>query len=189
MNSSLSDEVFVGQAFYCAGKYTYMMSLTETRRFFQENDWRTILERMNARDTHPLIQFIKYVVCGFGAFFFSQIIWLALSIWVWPSLSSDIPQDVRALNSAYSNTVAFIFGNFFAYYTNSKWVFTPGRHGRLVEFLLFTAISSVSFFVGLMAGPYLIHRYGISTLLAQLFNQVTSVMVNFICRKFVVFKN
>ncbi|HEY1049825.1 MAG TPA: GtrA family protein [Prosthecobacter sp.] len=166
-----------------------MMTLAETRRFFKENDWRTILKRMNERDQHPLIQFIKYVICGFGAFFFSQIIWLALSLWVWKAIDSDIPQDVRALHSTYNNTVAFFFGNLFAYYTNSKWVFTPGRHGKVVEFLLFTAVSSVSFFVGLVAGPYLIYRYGISTLLAQLFNQVTSVMVNFVCRKFIIFKS
>lgn len=165
-----------------------MISLTETRRFFQENDWRTILARMNARDTHPLIQFMKYVICGFGAFFFSQIIWLALSLWVWKAIDNSIPQDVRALHSTYNNAIAFFFGNLFAYYTNSKWVFTPGRHGKVVEFVLFTTISSISFVMGLAAGPYLIYRYGISTLLAQLFNQVTSVMVNFICRKFFVFK-
>ncbi len=163
------------------------MTLAETRRFFQENDWRMILERMNRRDTHPVIQFMKYVICGFGAFALSQTIWLALSIWVWPSLD-DLPQEVRALNSTYSNLVAFFFGNLFAYYTNSKWVFTPGRHGKVKEFLLFSTISSISFGVGLAAGPYLIHRYGIHTLLAQFFNQVSSVMVNFICRKFFVFK-
>lgn len=164
-------------------------SLAETRRFFQENDWRTILARMNARDIHPLIQFLKYAICGFGAFAVSQVIWLALSIWVWPAIDSNIPQDVRALHSAYNNAIAFFVGNLFAYYTNSKWVFTPGRHGRVVEFLLFSAISSVSFFVGLAAGPLLIHKYGINTLLAQLLNQVTAVMVNFVCRKFLVFKN
>ncbi|MGV3659999.1 MAG: GtrA family protein [Prosthecobacter sp.] len=165
-----------------------MTTLAETRRFFQENDWRTILKRLNERDQHPLIQFLKYVICGFGAFAFSQIIFFSLAQWVWPALDSSIPQETRALHSLYSNAVAFFFGNIFAYYTNSKWVFTPGRHGKVVEFLLFSAIGSISFFAGVFAGPYVIFKYGISTELAQVFNQVTSVAVNFVCRKFIIFK-
>lgn len=164
-------------------------SLAETRRFFQENDWRTILKRMNERDTHPLIQFLKYGICGFGALLVSQSVFFPLAIWVWPAFGTDIPNDVRWLHSLYSNIPAFIVGNFFAYFTNAKWVFTPGRHGKGVEFLLFTLVSSISFFVGLFAGPFLIRTYGISTLLAQLLMVVSSVLVNFVCRKFVIFKD
>ena len=43
---------------------TYL--LADARRFFSENDWRTILARMNARDTHPMIQFIKYGISADG---------------------------------------------------------------------------------------------------------------------------
>lgn len=163
-------------------------SLAETRRFFQENDWRTILTRMNERDTHPLIQFIKYAICGFGALLVSQGIFFPLATWVWPAFG-DIPNEIRWQHSAYSNAVAFVFGNFFAYFTNAKWVFVPGRHSKMTEFFLFTLVSSVSFAVGLFAGPYLIQRYGISTLLAQLLMVVSSVLVNFVCRKFVIFKD
>ncbi len=164
-------------------------SLAETRQFFQDNDWRTILKRMNERDTHPLIQFMKYGICGVGAVVVSQSIFFALSAWVLPALDPGLDKEVRALNSLINNSIAFFFGNLFAYFTNSKWVFTPGRHGRLAEFLLFTLVSSISFVAGIFAGPYLIYRYGISTWLAQGFMLIISALVNFVCRKFFVFKN
>jgi putative flippase GtrA len=165
-----------------------LQTLADTRRFFQDNDWRTILARMNARDTHPVIQFMKYGICGVGSLIVGQSIWLALSVWVWPALDPDLPKEVRALHSTYNNVIAFFFGNLFAYFTNSFWVFTPGRHHRVLEFFYFTLVSTVAFVIGLAVGPMLIRMYGISTLLAQLLLVASSVMVNYVCRKFFVFK-
>jgi putative flippase GtrA len=166
-----------------------LQQLADARRFFQNNDWRTILARMNARDTHPLIQFMKYGICGVGALIVHQVIWGTCTMWLFPAFGDDIPQDVRALNTTYANMVAFFFSNVFAYVTNSMWVFTPGRHHRVKEFFYFTLVSTLGFTAGLVAGPYLIHKYGISTLLAQLLMVFASVMVNFVCRKFFVFKS
>lgn len=165
-----------------------LQTLADTRRFFQDNDWRTIIRRMNARDTHPVIQFMKYGICGVGSLIVGQSIWLALSVWVWPALDPDLPKEVRALHSTYNNVISFFFGNLFAYITNSLWVFTPGRHPRVLEFFYFTLVSTVAFVIGLAVGPMLIRVYGISTLLAQLLLVASSVMVNYICRKFFVFK-
>ena len=162
--------------------------VAEALQFFRENDWRTILVRMNARDTHPLIQFIKYGICGVGSLIIGQGIWLALSIWLFPALDSELPREVRALNSTYNNLIAFFFGNLFAYVTNSLWVFTPGRHHRVLEFFYFTLVSLLGFVIGLSAGPLLIKMYGIHTLLAQLLLIFSSVLVNYVCRKFFVFK-
>ncbi len=164
-------------------------TFTQARRFFQENDWRTILARMNARDTHPLIQFMKYGICGVGALIVHQTIWGACSVWLYPAIDSGIPKETRALHSTYNNSVAFLFSNVFAYITNSMWVFTPGKHHRVKEFFYFTLVSTVAFVVGLVAGPLLIHRYGIHTVLAQLLMVVAAVLVNFVCRKFFVFKS
>ena len=165
-----------------------LQTLAATRQFFRDNDWRTILARMNARDTHPLIQFMKYGICGVGSLIIGQGIWLALSIWVYPALDSDIPKEVRALHSTYNNMISFFFGNLFAYVTNSLWVFTPGRHHRVMEFIYFTLISTLGFGIGLFFGPLLIQIYGINTLLAQLMTVFSSVLVNYVCRKFFVFK-
>ncbi len=167
-----------------------MSKIGEALLFFRENSWRSILVRLNTRDTHPLIQFIKYGICGIGSLTITTAIFYALSRWgMYPALvSSGVSDQVRGLNSIYNNIIAFFFGNIFAYVTNSLWVFTPGRHHRVLEFFYFSAVSSVGFAIGLLAGPALIQKYGISTLAAQLLLIISSTMVNFICRKFFVFK-
>jgi putative flippase GtrA len=140
------------------------------------------------RDTHPALQFLKYGFCGAGAFVTHQLVWLACATWVFPALSSDLPDETRALNSTLSNGIAFVFSNTFAYVTNVLWVFTSGRHSRLWEFLYFTMVSSISFAGGLAAGPVLIALLGINSFVAQFTMAFTAAMINFICRKFFVFK-
>lgn len=164
-------------------------TLVETTRFLRRNDWRTILTRLNARDTHPVIQFIKYGICGVGALIIHQIIWTACSAAFFPAINNDIPRDVRALHSTYNNSIAFLFSNLFAYFTNVLWVFQQGRHHWFKEFLYFTLTSTLGFIAGLAAGPFLIHRYGIHSIVAQGLLVIVSVMVNFVCRKFFVFKH
>ncbi|OYW77005.1 MAG: hypothetical protein B7Z37_06105 [Verrucomicrobia bacterium 12-59-8] len=167
-----------------------IVKIGEALQFFRENSWRSILARLNTRDTHPLIQFIKYGICGVGSLIFTTLIFVALSEWgMFPALDSSLPDEVRAMNSTYNNLISFFFGNTFAYVSNSLWVFTPGRHNRTLEFIYFTAVSATGFAIGLLSGPLLIKMYGISTLSAQLLLIVSSTMVNFVCRKFFVFKS
>ncbi|MBE7498587.1 MAG: GtrA family protein [Verrucomicrobiaceae bacterium] len=165
-----------------------MQQFADARRFFSENDWRTILARMNARDTHPLIQFIKYGICGVGALVVHQAVWTACSTWLYPAIDSSLPKEVRALNSMYNNSIAVVFSTFFAYVTNVKWVFEQGRHHWVKELFYFMLVSLLSFAAGLAAGPFLIHKYGIHSIVAQGLLVVVSVAVNFVCRKFFVFK-
>ncbi len=58
-----------------------------------------------------------------------------------------------------------------------------------MEFIYFSLISTLGFVIGLAVGPMLIQIYGINTLVAQLALVVASAMVNFVCRKFFVFKH
>ena len=67
--------------------------------------------------------------------------------------------------------------------------FTGGRHHRVIEFLIFTAINVVSGAAGIFAGPMLRGVLGTSWWLAQASLIVTSALVNFVCRKFLVFKH
>ena len=39
-----------------------------------------------------------------------------------------------------------------------------------------------------MAGPWLVNQFGVPTNVAILTNLVTSMLLNFVCRKFFVFK-
>ncbi len=162
--------------------------IAEALQFFREHDWRTILIHLSRREAHPLIQFIKYGICGVGSLIIGQSLWLVLSIWLFPALDSDLPKAVRALHSTYNNIIAFFFGNLFAYATNALWVFTPGRHHRILEFFYFTLASTLGLVIGLSVGPLLIQMYGIHTVTAQLSMVFSSVMVNYACRKFFIFK-
>lgn len=162
--------------------------ISSARQFVRSNDWRTIVAHVNSRDAHPLIQFVKYGVCGVAAFATHQIIWVALSIWAFPSIDSSIPDDIRALNSTISNSIAVFFSTAVAYVTNVMWVFKSGRHSRWVEVVSFFGIGVISFGGGLLAGPWMIKSFGLNTLLAQLSMAVTSVLINFVCRKFFIFK-
>ncbi|SKA92727.1 Putative flippase GtrA (transmembrane translocase of bactoprenol-linked glucose) [Prosthecobacter debontii] len=157
--------------------------------FVRNNDWRTILAHVNSRDAHPLLQFIKYGICGVGAFATHQIIWVILSVTLFPSIDPSLSNETRALNSTISNSIAVFFSTAVAYITNVLWVFKSGRHNRLIEIASFFGIGIISFGGGLLAGPWLIKVFGLNTLVAQLSMAVTSVLINFVCRKFFIFKH
>lgn len=163
-----------------------MQQLAGARRFFSENDWSTILARIHARDTHPMIQFIKYGICGVGALIVHQTIWALCSAWLFPAMEGK--DEVRALHTIYNNGIASIFSNVFAYLTNVLWVFQRGRHHWVKEFFYFSVVAYISLAMGLAAGPLLIFKYGINTFVAQAILVFVSVMVNFVCRKLFVFK-
>lgn len=158
-------------------------------RYVRENSWSTIWKEVMRRDAHPFIQFCKYAACGLGAFFTHQAVWLAMSFWVFPCISSSIPDETRALNSTINNSVAVLFSTTLAYITNVCWVFTSGRHSRFLEVASFFGISLVSFGGGLLAGPWLIKEFGIHTIFAQISMAVTSMLINYVCRKFLIFKH
>ena len=67
-------------------------------------------------------------------------------------------------------------------------MFETGRHHPVIEFFYFTAVSAVSFVISLIAGPWLVSHYGISTKLAMFTNVIASALLNFVFRKFFVFK-
>lgn len=165
-----------------------MQQLAVARRFFSDNDWRTIVSRLNARDTHPMVQFIKYGICGVGALVVHQTLLMICSLLFWPAFDSSLPQEIRALHLMYGNCVAVLFSTVFAYLTNVVWVFQRGRHHWGKEIFYFVLVSLFSFTAGLAAGPFLVHRFGINSYVSQALLVIVSVMVNFVCRKFFVFK-
>jgi putative flippase GtrA len=85
-----------------------------------------------------------------------------------------------------SNLFAFPPAATVNYFFNIAFVFTTGRHSRLREFALFILVSLLSFAAGLFCGPFLISR-GLDPWLAQGGLMVSSALVNFLCRKFLVF--
>lgn len=161
----------------------------------------TILQQFLRREAHPLIQFIKYGMAGGLATVVDMALMYALSLWVFPALTSDdqfvtlfnlnitpIDEATRLRHFIINRALCFMVGNFVAYVANILWVFEPGRHSRTKEVVLFYAVSGTSFLIGTGLASALIKFAGWSTTLAYVANMVSSVMINYVCRKFIIFK-
>ncbi|MEM9479726.1 MAG: GtrA family protein [Verrucomicrobiota bacterium] len=164
-------------------------------RYFLEHGIPGSWKHINSREAHPFIQFCKYGTCGVAATVVLMGVALVLMRTVYPAFSdmtladgSPVDQEARERNSVIANSIAFIPSNFVAYFLNVAWVFESGRHNRWKEFSLFTLVSAISFFAGLFAGPLLlIGMFGLPTMVSQVSLIVTSALVNFVCRKFLIF--
>lgn len=162
--------------------------------FFRENDLKTIIHRLLSRDAHPVIQFLKYATAGVLATVMHQGIFFALAYTIFPAGDGmivdgkPIDDQTRYWNSIINNTIAFFPVCVFVYFLNVKWVFTPGKHSWIVEFLLFAGVAAIGNAAGIIGGPKLIDWFGIPTWMSQLTFIFTSFVVNFVCRKFVIFK-
>ncbi len=139
-----------------------------------------------SKDAPFIVQFAKYGFCGGIAFITQNVIAYWLSKTYFPAFDG-LPVAVLKQNQIYANLVALAASNLVAYITNVLWVFTGGRHSRLVEFLIFSAVNVVSGTAGILAGPWLRDVIGTNWWVAQASLIVTSTLVNFVCRKFFVF--
>jgi len=101
------------------------------------------------REASPLIQFVKYAICGGGAVTVHVFIFYLLSWLIIPALNDkdvvvrllhlsagDISDAVRARNAMIDNALAFIVSNLTAYLLNILWVFESGRRYPPVDFFL-----------------------------------------------------
>lgn len=153
------------------------------------------------REAGPLVQFIKYSICG-GVATTVHIVVFHLFAWkILPALqkndhlailfklpTQDLDVATRSRNSMIDNGIAFLFSNLVAYVLNSLWVFEPGRHSRLVEMGLFYAASGTAILIGTFMMGWLIRRFGMRTTFAFIANLVTSLLINYAMRKYVIFK-
>ena len=132
---------------------------------------KPLIKQFLQRDAHPLVQFIKYGICGGLATAVDVAITLVLAWKFLPALLPDeplvrffglqvahVPEHIRAVNYAIDRSIAFLFSNLVAYVTNFIWVFEPGRHSRKKEIALFYAVSLVSVAVGTSIGSGLINN-------------------------------
>jgi putative flippase GtrA len=155
------------------------------------------------RDAHPLIQFMKYSIGGATASVVDIVAFYALCIWVLPAIGQDdvilkiLPFDVdvplitdavRSNRFAVNSLIAFFFSNTTAYVINIFWVFHRGRHKWYVEMGLFYLVSGISIFIGTLLGYLAIQILGLSTTVSFVTKGVSALLINFVCRKYVIFK-
>lgn len=149
---------------------------------------------------HPIIQFIKYAFAG-GIATVVHILTFYTCCWkLFPSLTQndivvrvlkakviELPAEARARNAVYSNIVAFFASNIVCYIINRIFVFKSGEHNVVVEFLLFLAVSAIAIFLGTAIMRWLIKHFNMQTTFAFAANLVTSLMLNYVLRKFFIF--
>ena len=162
---------------------------------------KSILKQFSGHDHGPFVQFIKYGISGGVATAVHIVVFYAMASWVFPAIGAndpvasflglpvaDIADAVRARNSIIDNFITFILSNFTCYLINIFWVFESGRHNRFVEIGMFYAVSGMSMVVGSAVMGYLIKEHGLTTTVAFSANIVASLMINYVLRKFVIFR-
>jgi len=149
----------------------------------------------------PFVQFVKYGLSG-GLATIVHITIFFLAAWkVFPAFQendyvvamlglsvAEVDVATRSLNAMLSNGVAWIFGNLVSYLLNVFWVFESGRHNRIIEIGLFYLVSGVSVGIGTGLMGFLIRYYNMQTTYAATAYLVSAILINFVMRKFVIFK-
>lgn len=159
-------------------------------RHYRTEGFRSTVDWLHSLEAPVTFQFVKYVF--FGGM--TTIVHVGLFTWfshtIFPAhdylVEGGIADDLQEKNAIFSNLLSFPFAAVVNYLLNVKFVFTSGRHARHHEIMLFVGISFVSFAAGLLCGPFLISR-GLNPWIAQGGLVVGSALVNFVCRKFLVF--
>jgi len=161
--------------------------------------WRAVFSRRK----HPVLQFVRYGLAGvaamaanLGAFVFCELVVFPVPLEAearelsWSDIGQLIEilrNDIRVANFIKSNVVAFLAANTVAYVLNFLWVFESGRHSRTLEIFLFLTVSLLSFILGTLLASIAINQ-GIHTYIAKGADVITAILVNYVCRKFLVFK-
>ena len=163
--------------------------------------WR-ILAQLTRREAHPAVQFVKYGIAGGLATAVDLFCFYLAAILIFPALKDNDPvaqllslhpaalaDGLRSMHYLWDKIIAFMFSNLTAYVVNILWVFTPGRHSKAMEITLFYLVSIVSFSIGTGLAWMLIKWGGLPTTHAYVANVVVSILINYVCRKFIVFKS
>ena len=147
-------------------------------------DWA----RLRHRDTRPVFQIIRYGIVGVSATLIDVAIFAILSQWVLPAVDSELGNQVRADRSTINSAIAFFVANIYTYIINYKYVFVPGRHRPLLEFLIFVGVSALSLLLGLWVMRHLINAHSVPTYPAKGVAIAVSILFNYVCRRYLVFK-
>lgn len=158
------------------------------------------LTQFLSHDASPLVQFIKYALAGGVATAVHILTFFLAGFLIFPCVNQEdilvrlfrlrapqVEESLRARRAVYCNILAFVLSNTVCYIINRLFVFSPGRHSMVVEFILFFAVSAVSIFFGTLLMTYCIKRFKMQTTWAFAANTLCSLAINYVLRKFFVF--
>lgn len=159
-----------------------------------------------ANKDHPLLQFIKYGLCGGISLIVDISVTFLAAVFLFKALGANDPmvtlfsnlfhtdlpvvidEALRTRNFLIDATIAFIFSNLTAYVLNIKFVFKAGRHQRHQELIYFYLISGVALVITLSLSALLIRTFGVSSSVTKIVGIFSAVLINYAGRKFLIFK-
>lgn len=149
---------------------------------------------------HTVIQFFKYALSGGMAFAVDLVVFFLVAWLLFPSLTESDPlvklfnmqvepiaEHVRSVNFIIGSVIAFMASNMTAYVLNVLFVFKAGKHSRIKELALFYLVSGVSVGIGVAVGVLLIGGFGMTTTVSYIAKAVSTMLINYVARKFFIF--
>ncbi len=159
------------------------------------------IKKMLSHDAPPLVQFLKYASVGVVATIINLAVAEVCAAWLIPCLGADdilvtrfgfpqsaVSESARAIRAVGCNLIGFVIANLVCWILNRLFVFRPGRHHWALELALFFGGSALAIAIGNGIIYLLIRIYGTQTTWAFIINVVASVLINYVVRKFYVFK-
>jgi putative flippase GtrA len=149
--------------------------------------WKSAVRCICRPDASPSWQFTKYLIIGGTAVLIFYGAYGVFRILV-ELLSPGAFTHQRMLWNLLAIFFAFIPTNSFTYHTNRRWVFVDGKHSQQKEFILFTSGAALSLVSCQLVTVLLIRYSSVNDLMVTLSVIVISTVVNFLFRKFCVFR-
>lgn len=159
-----------------------------------------LIQQFLQRDASPLVQFIKYALAGGVATGVDILVFFFVAWKLLPALREDDPlarkfrirvtpvdDMTRSRRFILITAIAFLFSNLTAYLINILWVFKAGRYAWYVELGLFYAVSGISIVLGTAIGWSMIRFLRLSTTFSYVGKMIASLMINYVCRKYLIF--
>lgn len=158
------------------------------------------LKNLLTEKNHTGFQFLKYAISGGIAFTTDMVVFFIAAWLFFPALTENdlfvrlfsiqvesVPENVRTINFCIGNVIAFIVSNLTAYVLNILFVFKAGKHSRWKELGLFYLVSAVSVGIGVAIGATLIQIFGLSTSTSYIAKAVSTTLINYVARKYIIF--
>jgi len=158
------------------------------------------LKKLLLEKSHPGIQFLKYSICGGMALAADMITFFLVAWLLFPALTENdilvrlfnleiesVGAGIRTINFVLGNVIAFMVSNMTAYILNILFVFKAGKHSRGKELGLFYLVSGISVGIGVLVGVVLIQGLGWSTSSSYIAKAVSTTLINYAARKFIIF--
>ncbi|MBR7180569.1 MAG: GtrA family protein [Kiritimatiellae bacterium] len=167
---------------------------------------KDFFSKILSRDCGPFWQFVKYGTVGVLSTAVQTVVFyvlastclkcLAADDWAVAFLglpSAEFAEDApwylsRGSLAAAATAIGFTVANVFCYVLNRRYVFTPGKYGVAAEFAMFFSAAALSTVAALALMKIFIDVFGMMTSLAVVAEIVISFLVNFVVRKFFIFK-